>query len=408
MNISTRVRKVFLLAFLTVLFCSFSQIQSYADVLPTDRETPSNGNVFIAFPGYYYPDSKGKILKEINRIRYEACKEGLRNPNDPSKRLSLSDYKPIKWSYDMEQIARIRAAESALGGYDLGHTRPNYEICFSLESKAGLSSRSESLAWNYSGIMVGIQQWYEEKQDYIRDSADGKIDNVAAVGHYMHLINPGFTHTAVAAFWYSNNAWVGVAQESYRSDTSLNESKINLTGYRTQRIEVNKDFLKLRPNSWFKFMNHWYCTDSSRNFVTGKINVNGKSYFFDKYGMMKTGWVKDGGNWYYINSNGSKRTGWIKSSGNWYFLNSDGSMKTGWVKASSKWYYMDKKNGAMKTYWVKDGDNWYYLGGDGVMRTGWTKSGSNWYFLNSDGSMRTADLTEGNTIYKFNTSGAMI
>lgn len=64
MSISARMRRIFLLAFLTVLFCSFSQIQSYADVLPTDRETPSSGNVLIAFPGYYYPDSQ-EILYQV-------------------------------------------------------------------------------------------------------------------------------------------------------------------------------------------------------------------------------------------------------------------------------------------------------------------------------------------------------
>ena len=43
---------------------TFSQIQSYADVLPTDRETASRGNVLVAFPGYYYPDSQ-EILYQV-------------------------------------------------------------------------------------------------------------------------------------------------------------------------------------------------------------------------------------------------------------------------------------------------------------------------------------------------------
>ena len=42
---------------------------------------------------------------------------------------------------------------------------------------------------------------------------------------------------------------------------------------------------------------------------------------------MKTGWANVNGKWYYLNSDGSMKTGWLKNSdGSWYYLNSDGSM----------------------------------------------------------------------------------
>ena len=42
---------------------------------------------------------------------------------------------------------------------------------------------------------------------------------------------------------------------------------------------------------------------------------------------MKTGWVNTGnGKWYYLNPDGDMKTGWLYDKNIWYYLNNDGSM----------------------------------------------------------------------------------
>ena len=45
-------------------------------------------------------------------------------------------------------------------------------------------------------------------------------------------------------------------------------------------------------------------------------------------------------------------------------------MQYGWKYINGKWYFFDK-NGAMKTGWLYDNGSWFYLGADGKMVTGW-------------------------------------
>ncbi|MFV5917004.1 hypothetical protein ACLIJ8_31460, partial [Bacillus cereus] len=116
--------------------------------------------------------------------------------------------------------------------------------------------------------------------------------------------------------------------------------------------------------------------------VTGKIDIDGKTYFFKPdTGEMITGWAQDRDKYYYVSpANGFKNwagdtfnkgdlvTGWIQPpEGNTYYLSpADGStnddgvafkkgeMMTGWVQVKSDgtmqkdygaWYYLDNKEG---------------------------------------------------------------
>ena len=97
-------------------------------------------------------------MKRINEIRKEACKQGVQDPRDPNRKLTMSDYVPVKWSSDLEYIARVRAAEASVY---MDHQRPNGTMCFSQASPNGVKSWGEVLAWNNSNDMItGIDQWY--------------------------------------------------------------------------------------------------------------------------------------------------------------------------------------------------------------------------------------------------------
>ena len=156
-------------------------------ILPADTKQPSAGCMLVGVKGEYVADSK-EALNRINAIRKEACEEGVPNPQNPSVKLTMADYKPIKWSAELEEIARIRAAEASLV---IGHKRPNGQNCFTLES-LNLYNASESLAWNWESSMApGIEQWYEEKEDWIAQKKN------AVTGHYTAMINPGNTYVGL-------------------------------------------------------------------------------------------------------------------------------------------------------------------------------------------------------------------
>lgn len=198
-----------------------------ASEIPTIDMTPADGNVIMGFSGAYYTESVDKILNRLNKIRWEACTQGVKNPGT-GKPLTEADYVPLQWSSDLEAIARLRAAEATV---EQGHTRPNDKSCFSISTSNGVQSYAENLAWNYSGLMAGIEQWYGEKEDWVNQTA-GKV-----TGHYTSIINPGYRSVGVGAFRLSSGGWYAVAQQFSYKDT-LDAYKNPSQGKCVQNIEV--------------------------------------------------------------------------------------------------------------------------------------------------------------------------
>ena len=239
-GVGRRAKQIFLLLLSLLITLSFS-VPSFAEVLPTDTDQAGPGHYLIEVPGTFDAETKEAILAKINQIRKEACDEGVWNPSNPSQRLTPADYVPVKWSRLLEEKVRIRAVEATVGGYPLGHTRPNGTRCFTVKSSPEYPSYAENLAWNSDlhPILVGIDQWYGEKKDWVNKTQG------AVTGHYTHLINPGYTVTAVAAFTLDNapGVWTGVAQQSSglssNPQQTLDESKDPRTGKQTQIIEID-------------------------------------------------------------------------------------------------------------------------------------------------------------------------
>lgn len=172
--------KINVLAFISLVFIvsMFFRIPVSAAVRNTDVTAASSDNTWVSVEGTFYSNTKTEILNRVNAIRKEACKEGVTNPST-GKALTMADYVPIKWSSDLEWIAQTRAAEATVKE---SHTRPNGTDCFSVQHN-GVNSWGEVLAWNYSGMMHGIEQWYEEKGDWVKNTG-------AVTGHYTSMINP--------------------------------------------------------------------------------------------------------------------------------------------------------------------------------------------------------------------------
>ena len=199
-------------------------------ILPTDVTTAKTGCTFLGIKGSYIADMQN-ALNRINEIRKEACDERIRDPRNEYRYLTPSDYVPIKWSSDLEYIARIRAAEASIY---MAHTRLNEYDCFSIKSPNGIQSYGEVLAWNSTGKFIpGIEQWYGEKADWV-----GKTGG--ETGHYTQMIDPDNTYVGLATFINPNGIPTTTAGE-YSFQKNLDESAGPAIANCIQTVEVKTD-----------------------------------------------------------------------------------------------------------------------------------------------------------------------
>ena len=205
---------------------------NYPDnIIPTDKTTASDGCLLAGVKGSYLADARN-ALKLINQYRKEACDKGYPDPRDSSRKLTSSDYVPIKWSSDLEYIARIRAAEASIL---IDHTRPNGKICFDLVSPNGIDSYGEVLAWNSSDSMLtGIKQWYGEKQDWLDQN-----DN-AVTGHYTQMIDPDHLYVGIAAFMNDDGVYPNTTSGEFAYEDNLDEETAPAIENCIQTIEVQQ------------------------------------------------------------------------------------------------------------------------------------------------------------------------
>lgn len=165
-------------------------------VSKTDTSTASDGCTMLGIYGSYYSNAK-EALDKINKIRYEACTAGnVPDPRNPESMLQPSDYSPLKWSSDLERVARIRAAEAAIAYnfMDSGHQRLNQKKIEDIVYKGHYSS-AEDLSYYYNKDMIeGILLWYMEKKDWVNQ--DSKT-----TGHYTSIINPKYTYIGLGGFY---------------------------------------------------------------------------------------------------------------------------------------------------------------------------------------------------------------
>ena len=164
------------------------------------------GNVIVGLKGDFETPNKDAILAEINRIRKEAVDQGL-----------VDRYVPIKWSTELEKTALVRAAEASV---TVEHRRLTDKGINTAFTDASSWLHAENLAWNFRGIMEGIQQWYSEKAEYIKEKNGVPVTD--QTGHYKSLINPKLTHMGIAAFKNPKQPrrWVTVAQDFGTSGNS--------------------------------------------------------------------------------------------------------------------------------------------------------------------------------------------
>lgn len=202
---------------------------SSGSLLPTDVTTARDGCVLVGVKGSYITDVQA-VLARVNEIRKEACEEGVPDPRNEKRKLTPSDYVPIRWSSDLEYIARIRAAEASLV---INHTRPNGTSCFTLKSPNGIQLYGEVLAWNYTQkFLPGIEQWYEEKADWINQNSS------VVTGHYTQMIDPDNIYAGYATFINPDAKYPTTTSGEYSSYADMDETSGPDISNCTQTIEA--------------------------------------------------------------------------------------------------------------------------------------------------------------------------
>ncbi|MGN0155595.1 MAG: CAP domain-containing protein, partial [Lachnospiraceae bacterium] len=239
-------KKVYLSWVTTVVIC-LSLIAPYSckkvsamTVLETDVTVASDGCTLLGVYGSYYSQAQ-EALDRINEIRKEACDAGnVPDPRNTSRMLSAADYVPIKWSTDLESIARIRAMEGGLayGFMASGHNRLNGKDTFSVKYN-GVSSYAEDLAYNWGTSMVsGINQWYAEKSDWV-NQVSGTV-----TGHYTSMINPNYTYVGLGDFYTEEAAYPNtLAGEFCSSSQNLDQTMQPAQTDVMQKIEVKDSYI---------------------------------------------------------------------------------------------------------------------------------------------------------------------
>lgn len=242
----------YIIAFAMIFSMGMTELSPIAEaaqytILETDVSAPSTGCTMFGVYGTYYVDAQN-ALNRINEIRKEACEAGnVPDPRNSNRMLTASDYVPIKWSTDLERIARIRAVEGGLcfGFVGSGHNRLNGKG-WSTVKYNGVSTYAEVLAynWNKGNLVSGINQWYGEKSDWVNKNSS------AVTGHYTSMIDPGNTYVGLGDFYTTASGYPNtLAGEFNSSSESLSQSALSGHTDIMQKVEVkdayiNKYYLK--------------------------------------------------------------------------------------------------------------------------------------------------------------------
>ena len=169
--------------------------------------------------------------------------------------------------------------------------------------------------------------------------------------------------------------------------------------------------------SWYiDSKGNWYYVKQDGKVVTDDIyKIGNKSYIFDGDGVMQKGTVWYNGKMYLTDNNGAviSTNGWYLKKGDWYYINKDSSIVTDEFKEIDGKLYYFEYDGVMKTgdFSIYDSETGtskrYYADENGkITRNDWYQAGVEWYYADANGQKETNKWIDGT--YYLNELGAMV
>lgn len=401
------------------MFISFATagFADAATVRNSDKTQAASDTAIVGVSGTYDKPNMSTLISRINAIRYEACKEGV-YCRQLERKLSLSDYYAIKWDSSLEYIAQVRAAEA--DAY-MSHNRPNGSSTFTLRYN-GKGSNAEIIAWNYGGILSGVEAWYDEKAQYIKDPKNKNLNT----GHYAAMINPGYRSIGLAGFQSSDTS-AAYELSTYMGEFGTGEGdgkSLGTSGAYIQKMEIlskNVTGLKVSGDSMvsagssktltakcsFKTNGAWDVTTVNAVVYSGATwtSSNSSVAAVDSTGKV-TG--KKAGTATIIAKLGSYQASMtitvmqdqvVKTTYNgvtgWYYCGTDGKVKpsyNGFASNSNGWWYIESGKVTFKTTGVLKGTvdgvtAWWYVKDSKVQFTNTVAKNSNGWWKITNGKV---------------------
>lgn len=230
------------------------------------------------------------------------------------------------------------------------------------------------IEWAYSrGVMQGIgnQQFAPDRAITREEIAVIFVNYAKATGYKLPVTREATTYadtssigsvykTAIMAMQQAG-IMMGGTDNKFNPKSSATRAEVSSMLHRYIKLSINPDTaLGWALNDAGQYL---YYKDG-KAFV-GTQTIDGRTYFFNTDGTLKTGWVKDGDNLRYYSGN-KAAVGWLDISNKQYYFTKDGLMVFGkWFRIDKKWYYFHTDGSLAKSTKV-DG---YEVGPDGVRKT---------------------------------------
>ena len=131
---------------------------------------------------------------------------------------------PLRYDYDLEQIAMQRARELAVY---YSHTRPNGTSCFTLTVN-GTRSYGENIAMGHTNAEWVFDDWREDNYGY------------SGQGHRRNMLNQGFTAVGFGCFYFEGKLyWAQEFSYYYSGAPATSPNEGDVTGY----VEYSSDIV---------------------------------------------------------------------------------------------------------------------------------------------------------------------
>ena len=253
-----KLKKIIAFSLALLLVISFCVVPASADGLLVFNPVSDAGAyvIFDMVMGLRNSSAESQaILDYINRVRQEACNEGLYHPwanNYQGGYLTSANYTPIAWDGVTERYALTRAVDIC---FSFGHVwNSSYDSVVGIVDGGVLRNRNfENISSGTAAASIDalLNNYYREKQDYInlcneavaKGLSGAELKNYIAsngpargLGHFMDMTSP--THRSVGGATVVRGGWsrnVLIYSDGASSSTSF----LNNSGTTTFRVPIS-------------------------------------------------------------------------------------------------------------------------------------------------------------------------